>query len=383
MPILLPGDIGRLDLLGEAESCYLPAFNSQGQLRRTFFSRFENAIVVKKAEDLLNIDSTKNYIIDGSIDMGSQSIVIPSGGISISGLNGARDVAILYSSEDNFDLFVTADGSYSGDVVMESCTVQLTGSNSRMFNIDNNENGNACELVEVNITDGICGLIDSYRLSGSVRSDLNMTSSTNNANCTLCNFSPSNIVNDDGFVFDNVRVNLNVLDPVPNMPASSTKARFRNCVGMPNTYVGGIYSVSVSSSTVISLVNTPVKMAGTTVYKDMNWFSNTTSNSFVYDSDLPIDVQVLCNLSFSGGNNDQITVRIYHYDSSSSTYNDIGFSQATLNGGGGDRAENVLVLGTTILGKNDRIEIWIENNTDTSNISVIVGGQVIVSERSS
>lgn len=52
---------------------------------------FENTVVVKSASDLTNIDSTKNYMLDGVIDMGSQSIEVPTGGISISGLNGARD----------------------------------------------------------------------------------------------------------------------------------------------------------------------------------------------------------------------------------------------------------------------------------------------------
>lgn len=32
---------------------------------------YSNTVIVKSPEDLLNIDSTKNYMIDGAIDMGS------------------------------------------------------------------------------------------------------------------------------------------------------------------------------------------------------------------------------------------------------------------------------------------------------------------------
>lgn len=86
-----------------------------GSIRKFDFdsTRFTNTVVVKTASDLADIDSTRNYMIDGVVDMGSQSITVPTGGISISGLNGARDTAKLTSSEDNFTLFVSPDGSYS------------------------------------------------------------------------------------------------------------------------------------------------------------------------------------------------------------------------------------------------------------------------------
>ena len=46
-------------------------------------SQQESVIVVKSADDFAVIDSTKVYYIDGIIDMGSTSIEVPAGGISL------------------------------------------------------------------------------------------------------------------------------------------------------------------------------------------------------------------------------------------------------------------------------------------------------------
>ena len=46
----------------------------------------DNTIIVKQASDLSGtLDSTKVYLIDGIIDMGAQSIEVPSGGLTIIG----------------------------------------------------------------------------------------------------------------------------------------------------------------------------------------------------------------------------------------------------------------------------------------------------------
>lgn len=391
---------------------------------------FDSVIIVKKASDLKNIDSSKVYLIDGTVDMGTQSIEIPETGISISGINGSRDTSILTSSEDNFTLFTSPSGGYSGNTVMESLTISITGTNSKVYDLTNDENGSALDIVGVNylsctslgeltdyrqllfnnigfifIEDGLTfsgtwsgGMAilttiavgfpaatlfkegTSLTINGSFRSDMNFLSV--NSASVLCDFEESVIVNDGAMSLTNVRVNAD--DAIPNISSSSVKARFRDCFGIRDTYVGGELTVSSSATTTISSSNTLVKMAGTTTYSDLAWFSNTTDNAFVYDSTEEIEVDIQVSLSFAGGNNDVLGVQIRLWDNSASAYVNVGARyRATLNGGSGTRVENIACFARTALNENDRIEIWIENQTDTTNITCETGGFVGIEERPS
>ena len=197
----------------------------------------------------------------------------------------------------------------------------------------------------------------------------------------ISDFAPSNITNDAEFRMIGVRCNPDAT-PFPNMPASSVKARFSRCVGFRNTYVGAQWKVTTEAVTTISAANTPVKAAGTTTYEDENWFSNTTDNAFVYDGSEEIGVTIFCNLSFSGGSGDQINVILRHWFDSTSSYIDLAESGPfTMNSAG--RAENIGVHAFCDCNQNDRLEVWVENQTDSSNVTMKLGGIVSINERSS
>lgn len=385
---------------------------------------YSNTVIVKSAKDLVDIDSSKNYMIDGEIDMGDQSIEVPETGISISGLNGARDTSILSSSEDNFTMFTSPSGGYSGNVVMESMTVQVTGTNSKAFDLDNDGNNNALDIVGVNFTsctslgdltdyrqllmdnigfifidDGLTfnGTWTGIRVTtaivvvfpastlfsagvgftvGNVLSDINFLSV--NSASVLFDFSPSNIVDNGGFRLDEVRTI--ALDPLPNILGSSVKARFNNCVGFRNTYVGGQWSLTTETETTIVASNTPVKLSGTTTYVDLDHFTGDNNNEFSYIGTQEIEVEIKGTVSVSGGNNDQINLIIRRWDDSASAYVDVSESGVvTMNAAG--RGEGISLLGYTTMNTNDRIELWAENQTNTSNMTLKLGGLFGVSER--
>lgn len=380
---------------------------------------------------LITLESDKVYHIDGTIDLGSDSLVIPTGGCSISSDNGARDVSVLTSSENNYTMFKSPSGSYSGNVVMSDITITVSGTSSKVFDLDNDGNSNALDIMAVNfvsctslgdLTDyrqllldnigfisvsdgitfngtwsgGIAALTSiailfpagatlfkegtSLVFNGSFRSDMNFLSV--DATSVFCDFQPSNITNDAQFSLTNFRTT--ATNALPNFPSSSVKARIRDCVGVRDTYVGGEWTITSSATTSISAANTLVKLAGTTTYADMQWFSNSTDNAFVYDSDQEIEVNVKGSLGFTGGLNDQMGLQIRQWDDSASSYKEVGPRYtATLNGGGGSRVENLAFFGVATLNENDRIEIWIENQTDTSDITGDTGGIVDISERTS
>ena len=61
---------------------------------------FLSYVIVRDKADFGVIDSSKIYLLDGIIDMGSTSIEIPATGISISGLS--FNVSKLVSNDDNY-----------------------------------------------------------------------------------------------------------------------------------------------------------------------------------------------------------------------------------------------------------------------------------------
>jgi hypothetical protein len=55
---------------------------------------------------------------------------------------------------------------------------------------------------------------------------------------------------------------------------------------------------------------------------------------------------------------------------------------STLNGGSaGQRAENVTFSATTSMSQDDRIEVWIKNTSDDTDVTVLKAGQFQVFER--
>ena len=389
-------------------------------------SALANAIYVHDAATLTGtLESGKVYVIDGVIDIGSDSINVPEGGLVLQGLGFG--VSKITTSENNATIF-SYGGSYSGDLFIHDLEIEATGTGSKVFDLDNNGNSGAVECVGTNFLNcKSLGTLDSYRqglwsnlallfctdgltmsgtwsggfrattciivgsgftgtvfkegtslsIGGRIISDMNAANL--NSSGTFCDFQPANITNDASFLMDGVTVN-SASNAFPNMPASDTKARFSRCVGADNTYVGGQWAISTETATSCT-AGTPIKLAGTTTYSDMQWFSQTTNNAFVYDGANDIEVVVHVSLSYDGTNNDVIKTIIRKYDNSGASYSDV-----SITGGqtirSGNRLDSVNLHGFTTLSQNDRIEIWVENDS-SNNVTASLDGLVSVSERQS
>ena len=96
-------------------------------------------IVVKQASDLGGtLSSAYRYIVDGAVDMGSQSITVPEGGLFIAGLGFG--ISSLTSSADNYNMFITG-ATFSGDLFLDGVDTGVTGTNSQVFELDNMNEG--------------------------------------------------------------------------------------------------------------------------------------------------------------------------------------------------------------------------------------------------
>ena len=121
-----------------------------------------NLVIVQQASDLSGtLDPTKEYVIDGVVDMGSQSIEVPAGGLNIRGWN--FNVSKLISSANNYTMF-TSPVSGSGDVLGADYAIEVTGANSQVYDLKAVDNFRAFEFERINYNNCVSlGQIDSYR----------------------------------------------------------------------------------------------------------------------------------------------------------------------------------------------------------------------------
>jgi hypothetical protein len=391
----------------------------------------DNEIIVKEAADLAgSLDSEKIYIIDGIVDMGVQPIEVPQGGLAIQGLGFG--VSKLISTNDNYTMFVD-DGVYAGDLFLNKIEIEVSGTNSDVFDLDNDDNFDAVEFLSVNFLNCTClGAFDSYRqglwqnvgfigcvdglllhgswagfaaltsiivgddtsdftgtlfkegtafdITGSFRTDMNALGI--NATGAFCDFQPSNVIEDAGMLITGLRTDAD--DAFPNMPASSEKVKFTDCRGIPNTYVGITSAVATQGTTSGLSTGVYVNNPAVLMTEDQeHWFDTGTGNSVEYISDIESDVECLAILSFSGGANDDMTLKFRQWIALTSSYVDVGpIYGARLDGGGGaNKIENITMAAYATVNNGDRIEVWLANQTGTTNITILASGGIRITER--
>jgi len=391
----------------------------------------DSTVIVKQASDLAVIDSTKFYFIDGVIDMGSQAIEVPAGGFYFGGSD--YFVCGLISSADNYTMFVNKTGEAAGNWRSQNVTLNLTGVNSQLFNLDNQKTNGAVELISTNVgafgpNTTVVGELTDYRqfrtedvafigvadgltfngewsggfairdtvllilpdnislfkegtnlnFLGSSVSDINALSVGDSV--TVFDFQESNFSKDWGFILDGARFRLGET-PVPNIPRESTKRYFKASRGVRNTFPGGRWECTAQVVTPLVL-NQDSKLLGTTAYSGMVHFTGVNNNEFVYNSLVESDYNIVGQIIVDGGANDTIRLQVRKYIDGGATFETLDtYTRSVVNSiGGNDNA--IFNLNTpTILNQNDTIELWIANITDNTNVTMLIGSYIRIAER--
>lgn len=147
--------------------------------------------------------------------------------------------------------------------------------------------------------------------------------------------------------------------------ASDNKALFVNNIGITNSAdISQYYMNNNATATVISNVGVEVKVAGTTTSSDVTSKFTNITNRATYVGALDRYFKVTATMSLSSGNNNQIGAYVAK---NGTILSDSGMF-ATTNSGG--RVESVFIQTLVELTENDYIEIFVENNSSTSNITV-------------
>jgi hypothetical protein len=143
------------------------------------------------------------------------------------------------------------------------------------------------------------------------------------------------------------------------------EALFVNNVGITNSrQVSEYYMNGNATATVVAATNTEYKVLGTTTSGSLTSKFTNTNNRATYAGKIERIFTVSANLSLTSGNNHQIGV----YIAKNGTIIPESESYMTTNGAG--RAESGYVQALVVLTENDYIEIFVENATAASNITV-------------
>jgi len=135
---------------------------------------------------------------------------------------------------------------------------------------------------------------------------------------------------------------------------------------------GGLY-ISSASATTISTINTPVKVAGTTTTNNLILFDDdgATNNRLKYlgKETKVFNVSISCSIT-AAANNKIYSLYIYKYDDSAASGAIVSSTQIQRKVTTGADVGALSLDSLIDLDENDYIEVWIENNTDTTSPTI-------------
>ena len=175
---------------------------------------------------------------------------------------------------------------------------------------------------------------------------------------------PSATVPTEGYILDTINFS-GGSTYTGGVTYTDNKTRFINCKGIDNTAeIGNYYMLNNATATTIASSGVAYKISGTTTANTINQKFSHSDNRLTYTGGLIRDFQVSATASLTSGNNNVIGLYVAKNGvviSSSEMY-------ATTSSGG--RAESIACQTILDMEENDYIEIWVENDSSTTDITV-------------
>lgn len=392
-----------------------------------------SVVVVKQASDLSGILlSNAVYFIDGIIDMGSQSIEIPAGGLSLVG--STFDVSQLTSSSAGYTMFTSPVGG-SGNLLGKDLAFEASGAGSQVFDLVSATGFDAFEFARINFNNcSSLGTVDNYRqgleegsgrfggspsltLKGAWLGGYRITTSIvrglagtmtaplfsagaglvmqsrflTDINCDLptlaafCDFSPTNLPNPSTLQIQGAIItrdgasNANDANITPNISASDLSSVWKNNIGVKNTFVGGQANVIGELLTTINTINVEEDLAGTWLASGLEHFDSPVNGQLRHLGNDPKQYQVTFNLVLEGAAGDTYELRLVKDDGAET----LQFSQQrVVNNLQG--ARDVAYYGGIayiLMEQNDVVYWKVVNTSSAANCTLEDGSQFNVSAR--
>lgn len=178
------------------------------------------------------------------------------------------------------------------------------------------------------------------------------------------NVSTSATIPVEGYILDTVNFSGGATY-ISGVNYDDNKAKFIECKGITNS--GNISSFNMlnnATETVISATDTPVKVLGTTTQGSLTQRFTHSNNRLTFVGAITRDFLVTATASISGGANKVVGM----YIAKNGAVLDDSEIYATTNAAG--KAESISVQAVVNLAENDYIEVFVENTSDTSNVTV-------------
>jgi hypothetical protein len=394
-----------------------------------------NRVTVTQASDLSGtLDSSKEYFIDGVIDMGTQSIEVPAGGLNLTGYN--FDASKLISNADNYTMFTSPIGG-SGNVLGKDYGIEVTGTNSQVYNLTDATGFNAFEFARINynncsslgeitgyrqgletgtgrfggkpqltlsgnwlggyfietsivrgLTDGSYSLFKAgtnFVMNSRFRSNQNIDLP---ANVSFFDFSPSNFVNPstvqitDAIVSRNGVFNATDANITPNMSNGDLVAAWSGNNGMPNTFEGGSIGIILVAETVINTRGVFEVLNGSWLFQDLQHFDVPGPGQLRHLGNTPREYKFIADFVIDGTQNTELSLKVVKYDSSEASEVDILTQTRQVNNLVGGRDVAFFNININLdLDQNDYVFLKVANNSGTQNVTAELDSYFIVEER--
>jgi hypothetical protein len=155
-----------------------------------------------------------------------------------------------------------------------------------------------------------------------------------------------------------------------NTTADISPQDLRDFLVSAEPHYGSMY-FSTPAATTPGGTGTPLKALGTTTSVSLRNFTMPASNRLTYGGAEPRHCSINASVSFiTGGTNQLIALHLYHWDDSASSGAVLAHSEVNrLVGTGSDEGATGLA-GDVTLDTNDYIELWVENETSTNDITI-------------
>lgn len=378
------------------------------------------------------IDSTKQYYIDGSIDMTGVTVTIPSTGIFLKGLN--LDLSKLICSDNSYTMF---DGATAGNVFVQDLSFEVTGTASQVFDLTDATGSNAVELVRVNFNNCTAvGEFNGYRqglenntgrfrgtpemtLSGTwlggyfietsiVRSltdggyalykagtgfTMNSRFRTNQnidlpANASFFDFAPSNFVNPSTVQVTGALVSRNgVFDSTdsnitPNITQADLVSAWSGNVGMPNTFEGGRLTVTSENLTTIGAGSTWYTLNAIWTASNLEHFDSPAAGQLRHLGNSPREYKCIINFAIESTANNDLGIRLRKYDDSAASFVDFTERRRQVNNLVGGRDVAIFNFSFNVsLDQNDYVFFQVRNNSGNNNLTLELNSDWLLEER--
>lgn len=385
------------------------------------------------------IDSSKEYFIDGIIDMGTTQIVVPPTGIQLRGYS--FDVSGLFSSEDNYIMFVSQTPVIgSGNVLGMDYAVEVTGTNSKVYELYDATGFSAVEFARINYNNctslgdfhnyrqgletgtGRFGGTPNLTLHGAwlggfairtsiVRSlsalmtgalfqegtsfimnsrfvtDMNCDLP---ANAALLDFQPSNFPNPGTLQLQGLELtrdgvyNAEDANLTPNIDRGDLASYWKANNGLSNTYVGGTATVISEELTNIVAGSTWYVAEGIFTGVGLQHMTVSAEGRIEHLGNTPREFELTGELLLESQANNDVSIRFQRWDASASSFINLDYTilsrQVNNFVGGRDTAIFNIQYGV-ILDQNDYIRLQVRNNNGNQDITLESGSYMRLQER--